>query len=137
MAEVSGLDKLQAAVEATRDDLAPDIGLRFRAMFGGRGVYAYDRMFASLSNVGLAVKLSPEMHAAALALPGAKRLQYDESQPVSKDKVVLPEEVVNDPQALAGWVRHSIDFTRSQPEKKRRPPKAKHRTLAGEPPATG
>lgn len=117
------LDRLQAALEATRDDLAPDVGFRFRAMFGGRGVYAHDRMFASLSNVGLALKLAPERYAAALALPGAKRLQYDEGQPVSKDKVVMPDDVVGNPAALAGWVRDSIAFTVSQPEKRRRAPK--------------
>lgn len=125
MAEVSELDRLQKALEATKDHLAPDVGLRFRAMFGGRGAYAYDRMFASLFNGGLALRLSPGMYAAALGLPGATRLQYAEDQPFSKDKVVLPDEVVDNPAALAEWVQHSIEFTIAQPETKRR--KAKPR----------
>jgi len=125
MAEANDLDRLQKAVEATKDHLAPDVGLRFRAMFGGRGAYAYDRMFASLFDGGLALKLSPGMYAAALELPGAKRLQYADDQPVSKDKVVLPAEVVDNPAALAAWVQHSIEFTIAQPETKRR--KAKPR----------
>ena len=119
------LDHFQAAIEATADALEPDADLRFRAMFGGRGGYAHDRMFASLSDVGLALKLSPEDHAAALALPGARRLQYAEDQPISKDKVVMPRAVVNDPAALGGWVRRSVDFTRSQPEKPKRATKAR------------
>ena len=82
-------------------------------------------MFASLFDGGLAVKLSPGMQATALALPGARRLQYAEDQPVSKDKVVLPAEVVDNPAALAAWVQHSIEFTIAQPETKRR--KAKPR----------
>ena len=120
MAEANDLDRMQQAVEATKDHLAPDVGLRFRAMLGGRGAYAHDRMFASLSDGGLALKLSPEMPAAALALPGARRLQYAKDQPVSKDKVVLPDEVVDDPAALAEWVQHSIEYTVAQPETKRR-----------------
>lgn len=120
MAEDHDLDRLQAAVEATKDFLPPDVGLRFRSMFGGRGVYAYDRMFASLWRGGLALKLAPGMHTAALELPGAKRLQYHESQPVSKDKVVMPDELLADPRALAEWIRHSIEFTIAQLETKRR-----------------
>ena len=127
MATEVDLDKLQAALEATKDHLAPDIGLRFKSMFGGRGVYAYDRMFASLWSGGLALKLSPGMHAAALELPGAKRLQYAEDQPFSKDYVVLPDEVVESPKALSEWVQHSIDYTLAQPEKKRRAPKPSRR----------
>ena len=125
MAAASDLDRLQRALEATADHLAPDVGLWFRPMFGGRGAYAYDRMFASLFDGGLALKLSPGMHAAALELPGARRLQYAENQPVSKDKVVLPDEVVDDPAALARWVQHSIAHTIAQTETKRR--KAKPR----------
>lgn len=120
MAEVTELDRLQKALEATKDHLAPDVGLRFRAMFGGRGAYAYDRMFASLFKGGLALRLSPGMYAAALELPGATRLRYAEDQPFSKDKVVLPDEVVDNPAALAEWVQHSIEFTIAQPETKRR-----------------
>lgn len=119
------LDRMQAAVEATRDYLAPDVGLRFRPMFGGRGVYAYDRMFASLSDAGLAVRLSSGMQATALELHGAKRLQYAEDQPVSKDKIVLPDEVLDDPKALSEWVQHSIEYTIAQPETKRRKAKAR------------
>ena len=46
MVEAGDLDRLQKALEATKDHLAPDVGLRFRAMFGGRGAYAYDRMYS-------------------------------------------------------------------------------------------
>lgn len=131
MAEKKDLDRLQAALEATRDHLPPDIGLRFRAMFGGRGAYAHDRMFASLYDGGLALRLSPGMYAAALELPGAKRLQYDERQPVSKDKVVMPDDVLDDPKALSEWVQHSIQYTLSQPEKQRRAPKPRRRATDG------
>lgn len=128
------LDHLQAAMAAAADHLEPDADLRFRTMFGGRGVYAHDRMFGSLSGVGLALKLSPEDHAEALALPTAKRLQYGEDLPVSKDKVVMPRAVVNDPAVLGGWVRRSVDFTRSQPDKPKRTSKARG---AGRGPAAG
>ena len=120
MSEKSTLDQLQAALEATTEYLQPDVGLRFRSMFGGRGAYAYDRMFGTLYHGGLALRLSPGMQATALRLPGARRLQFADDQPVSKDKVVLPKDVLDDPKALSEWVQHSIEYTLAQPETKRR-----------------
>ena len=104
-------ESVRDAAEAT----APDAALRFRAMFGGATAYADDRPFASLSNVGLALKLAPADRDALLALPGAARLQYEPGAPVSRQYVVVPPARAADPDALAPWLRRSLDHVRAQP----------------------
>lgn len=83
---------------------APDIDLSFRKMFGGIMGYAAGIVFASLSNVGLAFKFTPAERDRALALPGAKPLQYEPDAPLSKTYVVLPLTVIEDGAALHDWI---------------------------------
>lgn len=82
----------------------PNVVWRSRPMFGGIGVYAHDKMCVSLSDVGLAVKLMGDEHAALLQLKGAKPLQYEPGQPVSKTYVVVPEAMLKDRKALGHWL---------------------------------
>lgn len=96
---------LQTVVEAAAP---PDLEVTFRAMFGGIMAYAEGKPFVSLSDVGLAVKLWGDAHSELLAAPGAKPLQYDPSQPVSKSYVVVPEAMLNDRDALRGWLKRSV-----------------------------
>ena len=95
---------LQKIVEAAAP---PDLEVTFRAMFGGILAYAEGKPFVSLSDVGLAVKLAGDDHAALMAVPGARALQYDESQPVSKTYVVVPDAMLKDKDALRGWLKRS------------------------------
>ena len=83
---------------------APDIDLSFRKMFGGIMGYAADIVFASLSDVGLAFKFNPAERDRALALPGAKPLQYEADAPLSKSYVVMPPTVVEDSASLRDWM---------------------------------
>lgn len=84
---------------------APDIELSFRRMFGGIMGYAAEAAFASLSDVGLALRFDDAAeHARALALPGAAALRYAPDQPASKTYVVLPSEVVADGAQLHDWI---------------------------------
>ena len=78
-------------------------------------------MFASLSDHGLALKLPDEAQTDLLRLEGARRLQYDFGSPPSKTYVLVPDAMRADPDALAPWVRRSIDFAASLPAKKPRP----------------
>lgn len=103
------VEALRRQLELAAEELAPEIGLRFRAMFGGVGVYGRDRMFASLSDAGLALKLSPPDRSALLAEEGARPLQYEEDGPASKEYVVVPSRIRGDAAALAEWVRRSVD----------------------------
>jgi TfoX/Sxy family transcriptional regulator of competence genes len=109
--------QLQKHVEAA----APmEVVLRFRAMFGGIGGYADGCMFASLSDVGLALKLGAEDRAALLKLKGAKPLQYDPGAPVSKTYVVVPDKMLADRAGLAAWISKSANFVKTLSPKKPR-----------------
>lgn len=88
---------------------APDHELSFRRMFGGIMGYAAEKVFASLSNVGLALKFTGAEHERALALPGAAALRYEPDAPASRSYVVLPPEIVADPAQLHDWIDASVN----------------------------
>nr|WP_275690686.1 TfoX/Sxy family protein [Gluconacetobacter azotocaptans] len=78
--------------------------LSFRPMFGGIMGYADGRPVASLSNVGLALKLAGADRVEMLALPGAAPLRYEPDAPPSKSYVVLPGALLADAHGLRGWI---------------------------------
>lgn len=92
--------------------------LEFKPMFGGACAYVKSRIFASLSNVGLALKLSPTAQTELLKLEDAKRLQYETDSPPSKQYIVVPPEVWTDERDLAVWLKQSVDFVMAQPAPK-------------------
>ncbi len=107
---------LQAVLEAAAP---PDLELRFKAMFGGIIAYAEEKPFASLSDVGLAFKLErADDRAALLAVDGAKALQYEASQPVSKTYVVVPQGMLGDKDALREWVVRTVKGLKAKGKKK-------------------
>jgi TfoX/Sxy family transcriptional regulator of competence genes len=96
--------RLQAVLQQAAP---PDLPLLFRPMFGGIMGYAGGKPFASLSNVGLALKLGGADHAALLAQPGAAALRYEPDQPASKSYVVVPDAMLSDPALLRPWIARS------------------------------
>ncbi len=111
-------DQLSAAVEV----LDRDGELTFKPMFGGVCAYVQGRIFASLSDVGLALKLAPEAQENLLRELNAKRLRYEPTAPESKTYLVVPLHIQADAQVLAIWAAQSIDYVLTLPA-----PKAKHR----------
>ena len=93
------------ALQAILTEAAPpDLELSFRPMFGGIMGYADAKVFASLSDVGLALKLAGADREALLAEPGARPLQYEPSSPPSRSYVVVPDAMLSDPDALRRWI---------------------------------
>jgi TfoX/Sxy family transcriptional regulator of competence genes len=86
----------------------PDLDVTFRPMFGGLFAYADGKPFASLSDVGLALKFAGSERDAILALPGAAPLRYEPDQPASKSYVVVPETMLSEPAELRSWVVRSV-----------------------------
>lgn len=111
---------LRQHLEEAVKQAAPGVPLSFRAMFGGLAAYAYGQVFASLSDVGLALKLPAQAQAALLEEAGARRLQYDPGSPPSKQYVVVPEGFLARPEALVPWVKASLEHVASPPPKARR-----------------
>ena len=94
--------------------------LTFKSMFGGVSAYVDGRVFASMSNIGLALKLSPEVQEKLLSVEGAKRLRYEPDAPESKQYIVVPENLCTAEKELAVWVEHSMNYVLSLPAPKPR-----------------
>ncbi len=86
----------------------PDVPLTFKPMFGGILAYADGKPLASLSDVGLALKLTGANHAALLATQGAAALRYEPESPVSKTYVVVPETILQAPAEMRHWTQLAI-----------------------------
>ncbi|MCW3097351.1 MAG: TfoX N-terminal domain protein [Chthonomonadaceae bacterium] len=97
----------------------------FKPMFGGVSGYVEGRICASLSNIGLALKLSPDTQEQLLNLEGAKRLRYEPDAPESKQYIVVPERLCADAKELAVWVERSVDYVMSLPAPRPKPAKQK------------
>ncbi len=111
--------ELQAALLAASDALPHDGELVFKPMFGGACAYFNGRVFASLSNVGLALKISDREQEQLLEL-GGRMLQYEADAPISKSYVVLPEQIWQCDEQLSIWARKSVDYVLTLPLPKRR-----------------
>ncbi len=113
--------KLQATLETAARPL--NIDLTFKPMFGGIMGYTQGRVFASLSNVGVALKLSPDDQHALLEHEDAEYLRYYDEAPASKQYVKLPAAWIGQDDQLAPWLRKSAEYVMAQPAPKKRPAK--------------
>jgi TfoX/Sxy family transcriptional regulator of competence genes len=86
---------------------------RSKAMFGGYGVYADEKIFLSLSNVGIGLKLSAAQHAELLSL-GGEGLSYEPNMPPSKSYAVPPDDWYADTTKLRTWIEKSATFVTSK-----------------------
>lgn len=114
------LATLQERVELAAENLAPDTELTFQAMFGGIGGKAQGRMFASLSDRGLALKLPEAELEALLQIEGAEPLQYEPDAPISKSYAVVPAGFLQDTALLTPWVEKSVRYVLTLPAPKKR-----------------
>ena len=117
------LAAMRERLELATEELPPYTEITFQAMFGGIGAKAQGRMFASLSDRGLALKLPETELAALLAIEGAEPLQYEPDAPVSKSYVVVPPAFLEDTILLAPWAEKSVHYVLTLPAPKKRAPK--------------
>jgi TfoX/Sxy family transcriptional regulator of competence genes len=112
--------ELQAVMEAA---CPPDLELGFRPMFGGIFGYAAGQAFASLSNVGLALKMTGADHAALSEVSDVKPLRYEPDDPPSKTYLLLPEAILSDPDSLRLWIARSAAGLKPKTKKPLKKPK--------------
>lgn len=86
-------------------------------MFGGVAASINGNMFGGLFGLSAIVRLYGADHAEALALPGASRFDPMGNGRVSKDTVMLPEDVFHDDEALQSWLRRARDGAAKLPPK--------------------
>jgi hypothetical protein len=114
------LEGMQAAIVRCLPKDSAD--LRFKPMFGGAMGYIQDRPFASLSSLGLGIKLSPNAQDELLKVEGAKRLQYPGDPSPSKQYIWVPGAwLENNDTLLTPWLERSADYVVSLPLTKKKP----------------
>jgi len=121
------LDEMQDQLSQAAEAHTLDGELTFKPMFGGICAYVGGRVFASLSDIGLALKLPPDAQAELLSEEGAKRLQYESDAPPSKQYIVVPPPMQADPAALAAWLARSVEYVLAQPAPKPKASKPKRK----------
>ena len=86
------------------DAAPPELELAFRPMFGGIMAYAEGKAFATLSDAGMALKAKGPLMAEFLAADGAQPLRYRPEDPPSKSYVLVPDDMLDDRDALQDWM---------------------------------
>ncbi len=109
-------DELKTRLSQAFDD-SKERELGFKSMFGGACAYVNGRVFASLSGVGLALKIDGTTAKEWLER-GAKWLQYEGDAPISRSYLVVPDSILNDEEELSRWVELSTAFVLSLPAPK-------------------
>ena len=108
-------NRLRSRIEAARSYI-PTMEISFKAMFGGVMIYTSGKPFASLSEPGLALKLSENDREALLQEPGAELLRHEGEAP-SKQYVVVPPQIIEDDEQLSVWLERSILFVAHLPSR--------------------
>ena len=86
------------------------INLECRHFFSGAALYANGKIVASLTPVGLALKLPESTRAELFRSRTAKRLQYFPAGPVKKDYAVLSRGLTSDTAQVRLLLQSSIRF---------------------------
>lgn len=86
-------------------------------MFGGLAAKVNGHLFAGLFGRSTMIWLPEGERAEALALPGASPFDPMGDGRARSDKVMLPERMMRDPQALAGWVARAFAAAAELPPK--------------------
>ena len=86
-----------------------DVKLEVKHFFSGAAVYVNEKIFMTLTPVGLAIKL-PENNIEKLLKEGkAKKLRYFPKAPIKKDYAILPKAMSNDLKSLRYYIKMSIE----------------------------
>ena len=104
------LDRLSSLVQATAPKKLRGVELECGHFFSGAALYANGKICASLTPVGLALKLPEPFRVALLRARRAHRLRYFATGPIKKDYVVLSRAVLDNPAHLRRWMMASIKY---------------------------
>ncbi len=115
------LSEYQEQLKEAAALITPPVTLSFKSMFGGMCGYWGELVFASLSDVGLALKLAQSDQEELLQIPGALRLRYDDKAPPSKQYILIPQNLRKDAKTLSAWLERSLEYVRDhhKPKKKK------------------
>jgi TfoX/Sxy family transcriptional regulator of competence genes len=98
------------------DALQPEVGGARKQMFGYPVAFENGQLFTGLFADGLFVRLGEAEREALLAERGAKPFAPMKGRPM-KEYVVLPPTMLEDEEAVKGWMRRGVEYARALPPK--------------------
>jgi TfoX/Sxy family transcriptional regulator of competence genes len=108
------LDQLTHKLSQWKVATPRSVTLECRHFFSGAALYANGRIVASLTRVGLALKLPDATCARLFRNRKARRLRYFAHGPVKKDYAVLARKVTSNNAEVRALLRSSIQFVRGR-----------------------
>jgi len=84
--------------------------LESKHFFSGAALYANGIICASITPVGVGLKLPVEARDRQFVTGDGKEMRYFESAPVKREYVLLSQSVVDDPERLKSLLNLSIDY---------------------------
>ena len=85
------------------------VKLEVKHFFSGAAVYVNEKIFMTLTPVGLAIKLPEKNRKKLLKERKAKNLRYFPKAPIKKDYVILPKAMSNDLKSLRYYIKMGIE----------------------------
>ena len=101
-------DRLTAKLRESKPSRPRGVLVECKHFFSGAALYANGKIFASLTPVGLAIKLPERSRSALLRERGGRPLRYFKGGPIKKEYVVLSRGTVSDREAVRDLLRAGI-----------------------------
>ena len=102
------LERLRATLSECRPPKPRGVRLECRHFFNGAALYANDKICASLTPAGFALKLPDDQRLALLRDRRGHQLRYFPAAPVKKEYVVLSRKAASDLTLLRAFLAKSI-----------------------------
>lgn len=102
------LQRLEELIGPLQDAVPPGVYVDCLHFFSGAAAYANSCIFATLTPVGLALRL-PDGAGQELVEIGGKVLRHYPVGPMKKEYVVVPDDLADDPAQLRVWALQAID----------------------------
>ena len=118
----------EALAERVRRALGRRDDISERAMFGGLAFLVDGKMFVGVNADDLMVRVGPDRHAEALALPHVRPMDFT-GRPM-RGYVFVNRSGVADDRAVAAWVAWSVAYVSALPAKAKAKAQAKAKTKA-------
>lgn len=111
------LERLTALMEQATSGGSRKVSLEYKHFFSGAAVYVNGQICMSLTPAGFAIKLPEKSRNDLIKRASAKPLRYFPKGPIKEEYIVLPRAVLNDASAFRRWVKASIEYVTSRPNR--------------------
>ena len=103
------LERLSKLIEQVAPSQSSYVKLEVKHFFSGAAIYVNEKIFMTLTPVGLAIKLPEKNREKLLKERKAKNLRYFPKAPIKKDYVILQKAMSNDLKSLRYYIKMSIE----------------------------